>query len=108
MRPYQLNHRLVRKDLIEPAPLFSRMRSAGAGDVAFHPRIDDIVDLIKLRRTHEEAVRNIHTDGRLAAAGKEAIRLTRMFCRMRIVFNYCPAAAIQLALVCHKVKDQPS
>jgi hypothetical protein len=65
MWPYQLNRRLMRKDLVEPAPLIGRKRSAGAGYVAFHPWIDDVVDLIKLRGTHEEAVENIHTDGRI-------------------------------------------
>ena len=41
-------------------PLFGGQRSVGAVDVAFHPGVDDIVDLEKLRRTHQVTFRRSH------------------------------------------------
>ena len=46
---------------VETVPLFSGQRSVGAIDIALHPGIDDIVDLEKLRRTHQITVRRSHS-----------------------------------------------
>jgi hypothetical protein len=48
----QFDFSLTGQEEMESAPLFGGQGSVGAVDVAFHPGIDDIVDLKKLRWTH--------------------------------------------------------
>src|ERR1700760_2131830 len=48
---------------MKPVPLFGGQSPIGAVDVAFHPRIDDIIDLKEFRRTHQVTFRRAHKGG---------------------------------------------
>src|ERR1700736_4109333 len=60
LRCYEFDCRFTSEDLTEPPPLFSCEPDSCAVYIAFHPWVDDIINLVKLRRTHEETVGYIH------------------------------------------------
>jgi hypothetical protein len=56
----QFDFSLTREEEVQAMPLFRRQRSVRAVDVAFHPGVDDIIDLEKLRWAHQVTFRGSH------------------------------------------------
>ena len=48
------------KDCMEALPLFGGQGGAGTVDVSFHPRVDDVIDLVELGWTHQVAFVQFH------------------------------------------------
>src|ERR1700726_4932087 len=62
----QFDNALTREDDVESVPLFGGQDPVGTVDVALHPRVDDIVDLKKFRRTHQvTCIRSHNKDDRI-------------------------------------------